>query len=135
LAIVVEAMILAALAMAYHVWLAGGFEALLLIALSFVMGLQNAVTTMITRARVRTTHVSGMATDVGIELAAMVGGAQMRRAALPKLKLHSWTLIAFAAGGVCGVVLFGVIGTWIFAAAAALLLAIALPEVLRAHRP
>jgi uncharacterized membrane protein YoaK (UPF0700 family) len=33
----------------------------------FLMGLQNAVVTRISNARVRTTHVSGTATDIGIE--------------------------------------------------------------------
>ncbi|MGO8462711.1 DUF1275 family protein, partial [Rhizobium ruizarguesonis] len=36
--------------------------------LAFLMGLQNAVVKRISDARVRTTHVSGMATDLGIEL-------------------------------------------------------------------
>lgn len=109
-------------------------ETVLLIVLSFVMGLQNATTTMISRARVRTTHVSGMATDVGIELAALVGGAYLRREAMPKLVLHSLTLVCFAVGGVCGVLLLGAIGYWLLVLAAFILLLIALPEVFRAHR-
>ena len=42
---------------------------LLILSLSFLMGLQNAVVTRISNARVRTTHISGMSTDIGIELA------------------------------------------------------------------
>ncbi|MDO6616279.1 MULTISPECIES: YoaK family protein [Pacificibacter] len=109
-------------------------EIFLVIALSFVMGLQNAVTTMISRARVRTTHVSGMATDIGIELAALVGGEASRREAAPKLWLHSLTLACFAGGGFCGALLFQFIGSWLFILAALLLLIIALPEAFRAHR-
>jgi hypothetical protein len=41
---------------------------LLTLGLAFLMGLQNATVTRISDARVRTTHVSGMATDIGIEL-------------------------------------------------------------------
>ncbi len=108
-------------------------ETSLVLVLSFVMGLQNAVTTMISRARVRTTHVSGMATDIGIELAALFGGKQMQKDALPKLGLHSLTLICFAFGGICGAVLFGLIGHWLFVIAAVILLLIGLPEVRRAH--
>jgi uncharacterized membrane protein YoaK (UPF0700 family) len=89
---------------------------------------------MISRARVRTTHVSGMATDIGIELAALVGGDASRQDALPKLSLHSLTLACFAVGGVCGALLFGFVGYWLFVIAAAILLLIAAPEALRAHR-
>ncbi|MCZ4351599.1 YoaK family protein [Roseovarius aestuarii] len=109
-------------------------ETFLVIVLSFVMGLQNAATTLISHARVRTTHVSGMATDIGIELAALIGGPKLRQEALPKLSLHSLTLICFAIGGICGALLFGIVGYWLFVIAAALLLLISLPEALRAHR-
>lgn len=36
--------------------------------LCFVMGLQNAMITKLSRAEVRTTHITGMVTDIGIEL-------------------------------------------------------------------
>lgn len=109
-------------------------ETLLVFVLSFVMGLQNAVTTLISRARVRTTHVSGMATDIGIELAALRGDETARRDALPRLKLHGLTLSCFAIGGICGALLHGFVGFWLFAIAGALLLVIGLPEAMRAHR-
>lgn len=109
-------------------------EAHLVILLSFVMGLQNAVTTMISRARVRSTHVSGMATDLGIELAALIGGPALRQAARPRLRLHSLTLICFAMGGVAGAMLFVALHYWLLIAAGVILLAIAIPEVWRAHR-
>lgn len=133
LAITAEAVLLLLLGAAFAMW-PQTQETLLVIGLSFVMGLQNAVTTMISRARVRTTHVSGMATDVGIELAALAGGEKVRNAALPQLRLHSLTLAAFAAGGVAGALVFALVGHWLLVLAAAALLLIALPEVLRAHR-
>ena len=40
--------------------------------LCFIMGLQNATVTKISGARIRTTHVTGMVTDVGIELGKLV---------------------------------------------------------------
>ncbi|WLS81201.1 YoaK family protein (plasmid) [Erwinia pyri] len=46
-------------------------EVLLILCLSFLMGLQNAVVTRISNARVRTTHISGTSTDIGIELATL----------------------------------------------------------------
>ncbi|WP_050523742.1 YoaK family protein [Pseudorhodobacter wandonensis] len=133
LAILAEAGLLLALGLAYVLMKSTVNEAQLLTALSFVMGLQNAVTTMISRARVRTTHVSGMATDIGIELAAMVGGSRLRREAAPKLTLHGLTLICFAIGGVCGALILGLVGYWLLVIAAAVLLLLALPEVLRAR--
>ena len=135
LAITAEAVILLLLGMVLVLSFAGPQETLIVIILSLVMGLQNAVTTMISRARVRTTHVSGMATDIGIELAAIVGDAKSRQEAMPKLKLHSLTLASFAVGGVCGALLFQFVGSWLFVIAASGLLLIAVPEALRAHRP
>lgn len=135
LAITAEAAILLLLGMALILSFAHPHETLLVIILSLVMGLQNAVTTMISRARVRTTHVSGMATDIGIELAAILGDAKLRQDAMPKLKLHSLTLASFAIGGVCGALLFQLVGSWLFVIAASVLLLIAVPEALRAHRP
>ncbi|MGH1572599.1 YoaK family protein [Methylobacterium sp. P31] len=45
--------------------------------LGFALGLQNAAVTKISEARVRTTHVTGMITDIGIEPRAL---ARWRRA-------------------------------------------------------
>lgn len=109
-------------------------DLLVIFVLSFVMGLQNAVTTLISRARVRTTHISGMATDVGIELAAMTSTPEARAEALPRLKLHGLTLLCFAVGGVAGALIFVAIGAHIFWIAALLLLTLAVPEILIAHR-
>lgn len=134
LAIAAEAIILLLVGTALTRSSATEHETLLDIVLSFVMGLQNAVTTMISQARVRTTHVSGMATDIGIELAALVGGDKSRREATPKLWLHSLTLACFAVGGLCGALLFQLVGSWLFMITATLLLLIAVPEALRAHR-
>jgi uncharacterized membrane protein YoaK (UPF0700 family) len=89
---------------------------LLILSLSFLMGLQNAVVTRISNARVRTTHVSGTATDIGIELAMLFD--VLRRKESPKeapfylerLKLHAFTLLSFLVGGVAGIWLFHLIG-------------------------
>ncbi|MEE3069930.1 MAG: YoaK family protein [Pseudomonadota bacterium] len=115
--------------------LRGGMDqAHLVVSLSFLMGLQNAVTTMISKARVRTTHVSGMVTDLGIELSAMTIAGETRREALPKLKLHALSLLCFALGGIGGTLFYGVVGGWLFIVAAAVLLALALSEIWLARR-
>ena len=135
LAITAEAGVLLMLGMTLTLSLFQPDETFLVIVLSFVMGLQNAVTTMISKARVRTTHVSGMATDIAIELAALVGDTKARQDAMPKLKLHTLTLASFAIGGVCGALLYQLVASWLFVMAAVALLVIAVPEALRAHRP
>ena len=68
-----------------------------------------------------------------LELAALAGRPQQRREAVPKLVLHSLTLVCFAVGGVAGVLLLGAIGYWLLVWVGVLLLLIALPEVFRAH--
>lgn len=81
----------------------------LVFGLSFLMGLQNAIVTHISQARVRTTHVSGMATDLGIGLARLMvmpkdGMAQEERSTvLLKLRLHAGTIACFMIGGILGV--------------------------------
>ncbi|MBB97591.1 MAG: DUF1275 family protein [Rhodobacteraceae bacterium] len=134
LAILAEAVLLLVLS-AWLLVFHGSGEAAVVIVLSFVMGLQNAVTTLISQARVRTTHVSGMATDIGIELAQSLGGGAEAALARPKLKLHGLTLACFAFGGIAGTLLFGLAGYWLFFVAAVVLLLVAAPEALRArHR-
>jgi len=62
--VLLEAILLASLALPaalHHPWLT-------LSLLSFTMGLQNAIITKISNAEIRTTHVTGMITDIGIEL-------------------------------------------------------------------
>lgn len=89
---------------------------ILIFCLSFLMGLQNAVVTRISNARVRTTHVSGTSTDIGIELAMLFD--VLRRKESPKdaplyigrLRLHFYTLVAFLLGGVAGIWLFHLLG-------------------------
>lgn len=134
LTIAAEAIILLMLAVGLLLSPASAGGLMLVFVLSFVMGLQNAVTTLISRARVRTTHVSGMATDIGIELVALLDRDKSRQATVPKLRLYGLTLFCFTSGGIGGAILFRLVGDWLFVIAALILLAIALPELLRAQK-
>lgn len=104
-----------------------------IIALAWLMGLQNAIVTRISNARVRTTHVSGMLTDIGIGLALLIGTARDkdvgdgRLEVLDRLRLHSETVVAFLIGGVIGIVLHQEIGGYLLVLAASSLAMIALP--------
>lgn len=85
--------------------------------LCFIMGLQNAIITKVSHARIRTTHVTGIATDIGIELGklfywnrtqAPLGGRVL--ADRRKLRLLASLLGAFLLGGVVGALGFKHIG-------------------------
>jgi uncharacterized membrane protein YoaK (UPF0700 family) len=85
--------------------------------LCFVMGLQNAMVTKISRAEIRTTHVTGLVTDIGIELGKLfyvnlrpVEDAEPVKADRAKLRLLASLLGAFFAGGVCGAIGFKAVG-------------------------
>lgn len=106
--------------------------AVLATGLSFLLGLQNATVTQITNARVRTTHVTGTVTDIGIGLANLL--ERHPGADRDKLRLHLVTVAAFLGGGILGVVLFRLIGTALLVLAAAILAALAIPGINMARR-
>ena len=94
--------------------------------LSLTMGIQNAASTRISGSRVRTTHVSGIATDIGVGLAMLLGahGGSEKPATVRRLKLHLATIACFALGGVLGVFGYENVGGAIFCVLAAPLLAL-----------
>lgn len=84
--------------------------------LCYIMGLQNAIITKISGAQIRTTHVTGLSTDIGIELGKMM---YYNKRALPalevhanraKLKLHSLLIGFFFIGGITGALGFKHVG-------------------------
>lgn len=86
--------------------------------LCFTMGLQNAVITKISGAVVRTTHLTGVITDLGIELGKLVywNHSSHTGSALPvfadrgRLKMLSLLIVCFLGGGVLGAIGFKQIG-------------------------
>ncbi|GAA0529333.1 DUF1275 domain-containing protein [Pigmentiphaga sp. GD03639] len=86
--------------------------------LCFIMGLQNAIITKISRAEIRTTHVTGMVTDIGIELGKLFYWNVSReadpghfvRADRAKLRVLSMLVGLFFAGGVGGALSFAYFG-------------------------
>lgn len=76
--------------------------------LCFVMGLQNAIVTKVSRAEIRTTHVTGLVTDIGIELGKLfywnsgATGADKVVADHARLRLLGSLLAMFLAGGLAG---------------------------------
>lgn len=98
----------------------------LILGLSFAMGIQNAATTRISNARVRTTHVSGMATDIGLGLAGLLGRAGRDAEAVARLQLYGLAMAAFILGGILGVAAYLAIGGLLFVLMGAVLIAVAL---------
>ena len=112
----------------------GLFVSFTVMLLCFTMGLQNAIITRISNAIIRTTHVTGIVTDIGIELGKMffwnrgIGRENETyiRANRGKLFLLINLLLMFFLGGVAGVFGFLWIGylTTIILSVMLLLLAI-----------
>lgn len=107
-----------------------------LLLLAFLMGLQNAVITKISSAQVRTTHMTGVITDLGIELGKL---AYWNRghAAEPdvvanagKLKLFTLLLGMFLLGGIAGATGFKHLGFASVLPLALVLLGLCLPPIL-----
>lgn len=111
--------------------------------LSFVMGLQNALGTKISGGRVRSTHMTGNLTDLGIELGKLLywnrlHHHRLRNRALPepvrhdadRLRLFASMVLMFVAGGLAGAAGFKWIGFICVVPLAALLLALSLPAFL-----
>jgi len=100
--------------------------------LCFIMGLQNAIITKISRARIRTTHVTGMVTDLGIELGKLFywnrTGDEDHSPVVAdrqKLKLLGSLLSSFVVGGVVGALGFKSVGFLALVPLAVLLLLLA----------
>ncbi|HJW47164.1 MAG TPA: YoaK family protein [Lysobacter sp.] len=70
-------------------------------------GLQNAMATTYSGAVVRTTHLSGMFTDLGIGFGHALRGMPLQRR---RLMLCSLIITCFLSGGVAGAVLFARVG-------------------------
>lgn len=94
---------------------AGLFVPLTVLLLCFIMGLQNAVITKVSQSEIRTTHVTGLLTDLGIELGKML---YFNRSNLPqrvvanrrKLRIHGLLVVSFFGGALIGALGFKFLG-------------------------
>jgi uncharacterized membrane protein YoaK (UPF0700 family) len=86
--------------------------------LCFVMGLQNAIVTKVSRAEIRTTHMTGVITDIGIELGKLIYWNRSEEANKlglvtanrEKLKTHFAIFSMFLVGGIIGAISFKKVG-------------------------
>jgi len=105
--------------------------------LCFTMGLQNAIITKISQHEIRTTHVTGMVTDIGIELGRLIywnrgvhPGRQEVRADRDNLGLLISLVGLFVIGGILGAIGFEHVGFVVTLPLAAVLLLLAAVPVM-----
>jgi uncharacterized membrane protein YoaK (UPF0700 family) len=100
--------------------------------LLFAMGVQNAMVTMISGSVVRTTHLTGMFTDLGIELSAITSAKREQKAELrQKIILRLVIISFFFLGGIAGGYLFTFIGMHTFFLPASILLIALIYDIFR----
>jgi uncharacterized membrane protein YoaK (UPF0700 family) len=107
--------------------------------LCFIMGLQNAIMTKVSRAEIRTTHMTGVVTDIGIELGRLIYWNRSKhfppdenvRANRQKLKAYLMIFSAFLIGAILGALAFKEVGYFTTVPIAIFLLLLAAPPILR----
>lgn len=121
----------------------GLFVPMTVMLLCFIMGLQNALVTKLSHAEIRTTHMTGIVTDIGIELGkSLYWNADRKQprvgANRGRLGVLATLLFCFFAGGVAGAIgfkHFGFVSTVPLATALCLLAIVpALDDVVRFAR-
>lgn len=111
------------------------FAPLTVLLLCFLMGLQNAVITKISQAEIRTTHITGLLTDMGIELGRLTY-VNRRSQSAPvladrhRLGIHMRLVCSFFVGGLAGAIGFKGVGYYATLPLAALLLLLVMRPVL-----
>lgn len=81
---------------------------LIAFSLLFAMGLQNSLVTTISNATVRTTHLTGLFTDLGIELSQMFfyKSREQHQKLISSIKLRLTIISFFFIGGIVGGILY-----------------------------
>jgi uncharacterized membrane protein YoaK (UPF0700 family) len=107
--------------------------------LCFSMGFQNALITKISKSETRTTHMTGVVTDLGIELGRLMSlhhvasspQGQNLKTDSKKLKIHASILLSFVSGGFLGAFGYQAMGVHITLFFASILLLVAMPNLLK----
>lgn len=95
----------------------GLFVSATVMLLCFIMGLQNAVITKLSHAEIRTTHITGMVTDIGIELGKLFYRNQLNAPGIVAVRANRFRLRVlmllvgcFFMGGLLGALGFRYLG-------------------------
>ncbi|MGG7035303.1 MAG: YoaK family protein [Flavobacterium sp.] len=88
---------------------------LIAFSLLFAMGLQNSLVTRISKATVRTTHLTGLFTDLGIELSRLFfyREPELRNKLFSSIKLRFSIIGFFFLGGITGGIFYSNIGLYV----------------------
>lgn len=97
---------------------------LLAFCLLFAMGLQNSLVTTISNATVRTTHLTGLFTDLGIELSQLFfyKHKEQKDKLNSSIKLRLTIITSFFTGGIIGGVFYTSMGIYVLTIAATTLI-------------
>lgn len=97
---------------------------LLAYSLLFAMGLQNSLVTTISNSTVRTTHLTGLFTDLGIELSQLFFYKQkdQKDRLYSSIKLRLTIITFFFLGGLLGGILYSTLNLYVLAIAATVLI-------------
>lgn len=120
---IIESLILFFAAFAGHFFMSKNPD-LLAFCLLFAMGLQNSLVTTISNATVRTTHLTGLFTDLGIELSQLFfyKHKEQKDKLFSSIKLRLTIISFFFIGGIIGGVFYSKIGLYVLTIAGATLL-------------
>ena len=134
LPLILESVLLVVFGLTGRVFVVGHAFLETVMLLCFTMGLQNAIITKISDAVIRTTHLTGMVTDIGISLGRIAstwghGDNQILDHEMTKLRLHSSLIALFFAGGITGALGFKHVGFLFTLPLAAVLLLLAVMPV------
>jgi uncharacterized membrane protein YoaK (UPF0700 family) len=112
-AIAAQGLALLCLSLLNYSW-ASMWNSITLYGLCAIMGLQNATITKISGARIRTTHATGMVTDIGIEIGRASYGAFSPRAGVKadrrKLTMLLALVATYVGGGIIGAIGYSSVG-------------------------
>lgn len=105
--IILEALILAFVAFTGNYFIQENPD-IIAYSLLFAMGMQNSLVTSISKSIVRTTHLTGLFTDMGIEISQLFfyKSKTHKQSLLTSIKLRITIIVMFFAGGLCGGILF-----------------------------
>ncbi|MFA6060703.1 MAG: YoaK family protein [Taibaiella sp.] len=97
---------------------------LLALSLLFAMGLQNSLVTTISNATVRTTHLTGLFTDLGIELSQLFFYIRLeqKNKLYSSIKLRLTIITFFFLGGLLGGIFYSMLKLYVLAIAATILI-------------
>jgi len=116
----IECIILCLVGIYGHLLLNGN-QNIIACSLLFAMGLQNSLVTTISNASVRTTHLTGLFTDLGIEVSQLFfyTESEEKKKLISSIKLRLTIISFFFIGGIVGGILYSriVFKTFLFTAA------------------